>query len=92
MVTVAFIAAAIIGILAPEGFLTFTSFIGTSLVVITGFALTLYSAARTREKVEEVEKQTNGRLTSRDREIARLEAALISNGLGNVVAEKIEHH
>lgn len=86
MVVVSILAAGIIAIVAPEGFLTFTGFIGSTFVAITGFAMSLYGLSRLSDKVETVAEQTNGRLTTRDREIARLQTALINRGHSDVVA------
>lgn len=86
MVVVSIIAAGVIAIIAPEGFLTFTGYLGSTFVAITGFAMSLYGLSRLSEKVAVVAEQTNGRLTTRDREIARLQTALISRGHSDVVA------
>jgi hypothetical protein len=59
MVMVSIVAALVMGIFQPEGFLTFTGFIGSSFISITGFAVLMFNLVKVKE-------QTNGNLEKRD--------------------------
>lgn len=59
-------------ILRPDASATFTAFVVQILGIAVVAAGTFYGFGKTNEKLEEVQKQTNGNLTRRDAEIERL--------------------
>lgn len=61
-------------IFRPDASATFTAFIVQILGIAVVAAGTFYGFGKTSEKLEEVQKQTNGNLHRRDEEIARLQA------------------
>lgn len=56
----------------PDASATFTSLLVQLLGLVTVAAGTFYALGKTNEKIGEVQKQTNGNLSRRDDEIARL--------------------
>jgi hypothetical protein len=72
-------ALGIIGMVAllmwrPDATATFTAFIVQILGIAVVAAGTFYGFGKTNEKLEAVERQTNGNLSRRDAEIERLTA------------------
>ncbi|KKX97183.1 hypothetical protein AAY78_14495 [Microbacterium sp. Ag1] len=72
-------ALGIVGMVAllmwrPDATATFTAFIVQILGIAVVAAGTFYGFGKTNEKLEAVERQTNGNLSRRDAEIARLTA------------------
>lgn len=72
-------ALGIVGMLAlliwrPDATATFTAFIVQILGIAVVAAGTFYGFGKTNEKLEAVERQTNGNLSRRDAEIERLTA------------------
>lgn len=85
---IGFIIGGILAVFRPEGFLTFTGYVGTTIISITGFAIAFYSLNKVGEKIEQVEKQTNGRLTSRDEENEKLRQENLALHRKNAELEK----
>lgn len=56
----------------PDASATFTAFVVQILGIAVVAAGTFYGFGKTNEKLEEVQKQTNGNLSRRDAEIERL--------------------
>jgi len=79
-VFIVFAALAALGIIGtglllafrPDATATFTAFIVQILGIAAVAAGTFYGFGKTNEKLEQVEKQTNGSLHRRDQEIERL--------------------
>lgn len=77
MAIVGIIAGAVLAIFKPEGFLTFTGFIGTTIIVVTGFAASFYALNKVSEKVERVDKQTNGTLSKKDEDLKQRDLIIV---------------
>ncbi|MDZ5145329.1 hypothetical protein [Microbacterium testaceum] len=88
-VFVTFAALAALGIVGsvvllihrPDATATFTAFVVQILGIAAVAAGTFYGFGKTNEKLEAVQKQTNGTLTKRDEEIERLRNRLHENGI-----------
>lgn len=77
------IALGIIGIVVllhfrPDASATLISALQNLLTTLSGFAVLAYGLHSVSRKVEKVETQTNGQLSSRDEEIRRLNDELIA--------------
>jgi hypothetical protein len=94
VVFVSFVAIAMIGfagiciiaIVRPDATATVINTLITVLTVVSGFAITAYSLGKVNDKVEVVQKQTNGTLSTliaanneKDAEILRLRAQMPSH-------------
>jgi hypothetical protein len=68
-------------ILRPDATATFTSFLLTILSIVSVAAGTFYGFGKQGEKLEQIQKQTNGNLSRRDEQIAALQKKLSDNGI-----------
>lgn len=65
----------------PDATATFTAFVMQTLGLVAVAAGTFYGLGKANEKLEVVQAQTNGNLSRRDAEIARLTKKLFDNGI-----------
>lgn len=65
----------------PEAVGSLITLVGTVLALVAGFALNLYMTSKQGEKIEQIQKQTNGTLSAKDAEIDRLRAISARNGI-----------
>lgn len=65
----------------PDATATFTSFLLTILSIVSVAAGTFYGFGKQGEKLEQIQKQTNGNLSRRDEQIAALQKKLSDNGI-----------
>ena len=61
----------------PDATATFVNLLVVVLGLVTTAAGTFFALGKTNEKIEEVRKQTNGNLSAKEDEIARLNAELV---------------
>lgn len=88
-IILAFMALGAIGIIGavavqhlnPEAQATFGNFIFTILGLATTAAVTIGGLKTVNDKVDQVQKQTNGRLTAKDEEIEKKDRMLLDNGI-----------
>lgn len=75
------IGAMVLLIHRPDATATFTAFVVQTLGLVAVAAGTFYGFGKTNEKLEKVEKQTNGNLSRLQDENERLTNILISAGI-----------
>lgn len=72
LAAVGLVGSVVLAIYRPDATATFTQLIVTVLGISASAAGTFYALGKQGEKLEKIEKQTNGSLTRRDDEIATL--------------------
>lgn len=77
LAVVAILVVALIAVFRPDATATMIQFIGTVLGIASTGAVTFYMLGKTNEKLERVQAQTNGNLSAKEEEIARLNAELL---------------
>lgn len=70
-----------IAIERPDATATFAGYLGNFLATVAAFAVTLYGLGKLTEKVESVQRQTNGTLSAKEERIQSLERKLQDNGI-----------
>jgi len=86
---ISIITAAVLLAVRPDASATLIQLIGTALALIAGFAGTVYALGKQGEKIETIQKQTNGTNTALHAENTRLTNLLIARGV-NPTGEDIE--
>ena len=74
---VALVVVTLIAIFRPDATATIIQFVGTVLGIASTGAVTFYMLGKQNEKLEKVEKQTNGTLSALHEENASLTAQLV---------------
>jgi hypothetical protein len=76
-VVVSIASVTVIAILRPEATGTIVNTIVVLLTVLSGFAVTAYGLIKVTDKVETVQKQTNGTLSAKDARIDELTSIIL---------------
>lgn len=84
-----FVIVAVVGLVGviliahfrPDATATLLNAVTTILTLVSGFGILVYQLVKVNDKVNNVEQQTNGRLSSRDERIKNLEHELIKRGV-----------
>lgn len=92
LVAIGLIGSIVLHLIRPETVAAFMPNVITLLGLIITAAGTIYGLGKVTEKVEEVRTQTNGTLSRRDAEIARLTQKLIDNGVDPEIPPHDEGH
>ncbi|SMQ73449.1 hypothetical protein [Agreia sp. VKM Ac-1783] len=87
--TVSIITAAVLLAVRPDASATLIQLIGTALALIAVFAGTVYGLGKQGEKIDTIQRQTNGTNTALHAENTRLTNLLIQRGI-NPDADTIE--